>query len=442
MSGLEPSIPNTFPTTREAAWSRWREFLPGANRYGALRNQVVPGHPHVTRLSPALRARLVTTEALVGSLLETHRFDAIEKLVQELVWRDYWKGWLELRPGVWSAYRAEVERLRTEADPALLRRAEVVMAGHGGIAVLDGFTRELIETGYLHNHARMWWAGYWIHVERLPWALGADFFYRHLLDADPASNTLGWRWVAGLQTRGKAYLPRRSNLERFCAASLLVDLTGLERLDDSVVSPVPLPDEAPAQRVAWCPLPESPDLRGDLRAAADFDRWGVWVHGEDLSIEESPLGQLRPEVVLSVFDAQRVASLGMAPLRVAYLKTALADGLARAARHFGCATESCETGEGLAEALARVARERGLAGWVAMRPSVGPLADAIPAMEAALAREGRKVIWCRRRWDEHWWPQASAGFFGFWEKAQRRLANQAAASVKGQDPRQPELLFP
>ncbi|MFM7805683.1 MAG: DNA photolyase, partial [Verrucomicrobiota bacterium] len=102
MTGPEAILPNPFPPTREAALARWREFLPVARRYGALRNQVVPGHPHVTRLSPAVRARLVSTEELVGSLLETHRFDAVEKLVQELVWRDYWKGWLELRPGVWS----------------------------------------------------------------------------------------------------------------------------------------------------------------------------------------------------------------------------------------------------------------------------------------------------------------------------------------------------
>jgi deoxyribodipyrimidine photo-lyase len=429
----------TFPGTHTAALARWQAFLPQATRYAALRNQVVPGHPHVTRLSPALRARLVTTEELVGSLLETCRFAAAEKLVQELVWRDYWKGWLELRPSVWSDYRAEVDRLRRQADPALLRRAEAVMAGQGGIAVLDGFTRELIETGYLHNHARMWWAGYWIHVERLPWALGADFFYRHLLDADPASNTLGWRWVAGLQTRGKAYLPRRSNLEKYCAANLLADPTGLERIDDSVVAAVALPDERPAERVAWKPLPDGPSLSGG--SANPPGTWGLWVHGEDLSVERSGLACLCPAVALSVFDAQRVAALGMAPRRIAYLKTALADGLARAGHHFQCPTESCETGEGLAEALARVARERSLAGWVAMRPSVGPLADAIPAIEAALARDGRKVIWCRRRWDEHLWPQASAGFFGFWEKAQRRLATQATALAQSRELQQPELLF-
>ena len=81
--------------------------------------------------------------------------------------------------------------------------------GMGPVAVMNGFARELVETGYLHNHSRMWFAGYWVHVARLPWQLGAKFFQDHLLDFDPASNTLSWRWVAGLQTPGKTYLPRR-----------------------------------------------------------------------------------------------------------------------------------------------------------------------------------------------------------------------------------------
>ncbi|MFM7803911.1 MAG: hypothetical protein ACKPGK_05410, partial [Verrucomicrobiota bacterium] len=98
--------------------------------------------------------------------------------------------------------------------------------------------------------------------------------------------------------------------------------------------------------------------------------------------------------------------------------------------------------EGLAEALVRVARERGLAGWVALRPAVGPLGDAIPGIEAALARDGRKILWCRRSWDERLWPQASAGFFGFWEKARRRLEPRTERPDRDEDPRQPGLPFP
>ncbi len=49
----------------------------------------------------------------------------------------------------------------------------------------------------------------------LPWALGADFFMRNLLDGDPASNTLSWRWVAGLHTRGRAYAARTENIARY-----------------------------------------------------------------------------------------------------------------------------------------------------------------------------------------------------------------------------------
>ena len=82
---------------------------------------------------------------------------------------------------------------------------------------MRGYTslRELVDTGYLHNHTRMWFASIWIFTLGLPWQLGADFFYRHLLDGDAASNTLSWRWVAGLQTAGKTYLATASNISRY-----------------------------------------------------------------------------------------------------------------------------------------------------------------------------------------------------------------------------------
>ena len=87
--------------------------------------------------------------------------------------------------------------------------------GETGIECFDAWSAELCETGYLHNHARMWFASIWIFTLKLPWRLGADFFYRHLLDGDAASNTLSWRWVAGLHTRGKPYAARADNIATY-----------------------------------------------------------------------------------------------------------------------------------------------------------------------------------------------------------------------------------
>ena len=87
--------------------------------------------------------------------------------------------------------------------------------GATAIEPFNDWVRELKETGYLHNHARMWFASIWIHTLELPWYLGADFFLKHLLDGDEAVNTLSWRWVAGLHTKGKTYLARASNIEKY-----------------------------------------------------------------------------------------------------------------------------------------------------------------------------------------------------------------------------------
>ena len=189
-------------------------FLPRAGRdYAALRNVDLPGHPHVSGLSPWLRHRLVTEAEVIDATLRAHPHGA-DKFLAEVWWRTYWKGWLELRPAVWTSYRqglhAALNRLAVE--PGLAARAEAAMLGDTGIDGFDHWAQELVTTGYLHNHARMWFASIWIFTLRLPWELGADFFLRHLIDGDPASNTLSWRWVGGLHTPGKTYLATAANI--------------------------------------------------------------------------------------------------------------------------------------------------------------------------------------------------------------------------------------
>ena len=102
-----------------------------------------------------------------------------------------------------------------EKDKRLRAGYLAAIDGETGIECFDAWSAELRETGYLHNHARMWFASIWIFTLKLPWRLGADFFYRHLLDGDAASNTLSWRWVAGLHTRGKPYAARADNIATY-----------------------------------------------------------------------------------------------------------------------------------------------------------------------------------------------------------------------------------
>lgn len=79
---------------------------------------------------------------------------------------------------------------------------------------MDAFARELKETGYLHNHARMWLAAYVVHWRRVRWQAGARWFLSHLADGDAASNNLSWQWVASAFS-SKPYLFNRENLETY-----------------------------------------------------------------------------------------------------------------------------------------------------------------------------------------------------------------------------------
>ena len=205
-----------FDPSRAAGLRRVDQFVARAGQaYADGRNTDGgrDGPAAVSRLSPYLRYRVISEREIVASVLDRHSIASAEKFIQEVLWRTYWKGWLELRPSVWQRFVEERDQQRDSFPNAC-----AIVAAESGMTGIDGFddwARELVETGYLHNHARMWFASVWIFTLRLPWALGADFFLRHLLDADAASNTLSWRWVAGLQTIGKTYLATAENIARY-----------------------------------------------------------------------------------------------------------------------------------------------------------------------------------------------------------------------------------
>ena len=179
--------------------------------YTDLRNyDFGPNQPaKVSQLSPYISHRVLLEYDIVKEILAKHPLPKTEKYIQEVFWRIYWKGWLELRPNVWTDFVKEssVGNQNQAYLDAINARTD--------IDFFNAWVIELKEYNYLHNHARMWFASIWIFTLKLPWQLGASFFLKNLYDGDPASNTLSWRWVAGLQTKGKNYLATKSNIEKY-----------------------------------------------------------------------------------------------------------------------------------------------------------------------------------------------------------------------------------
>jgi deoxyribodipyrimidine photolyase-like uncharacterized protein len=165
-------------------------------------------------LSKYITHRIIDEEEVIKSANSKYPYIKIEKFIQEVFWRTYWKGWLELKPKVFQSYKSDLVKLNEQKQSKSYLDA---IDGKTEIECFNDWVNELKQRGYLHNHARMWFASIWIFTLKLPWQLGADFFLKHLLDGDVASNTLSWRWVAGLHTKGKHYVAASWNINKFSA---------------------------------------------------------------------------------------------------------------------------------------------------------------------------------------------------------------------------------
>ena len=164
---------------------------------------------NVSCLSPYISHRLITEYEVAKIVLAKFPYQKVEKYIQEIFWRVYWKGWLELRPQVWSDFTEDLKALKEDDN------YKKAINGETQIKCFNDWVIELKENNYLHNHTRMWFASIWIFTLNLPWQKGAEFFLKHLFDGDAASNTLSWRWVAGLQTKGKHYVAQAWNISKF-----------------------------------------------------------------------------------------------------------------------------------------------------------------------------------------------------------------------------------
>ncbi|MEM7489787.1 MAG: FAD-binding domain-containing protein [Pseudomonadota bacterium] len=374
----------TFPPTRAAALDRLADFVPRAGRdYAANRNHDLPGHPHVSSLSPYLRHRAVTEAEVARAVTERFAPSTAQKFLQEVLWRTYFKGWLERRPGIWTVYQHDLARARDRlaTESGLRAQWEAACEGRTGIAPFDHWAAEIVRTGYLHNHARMWFASVWMHTLRLPWELGADFFLRHLLDGDPASNTLSWRWVGGLHTKGKTYAARASNIGKYTGGRFDSWTLSHNLAKPAEIAPLdgpPHPDPGP--------VPEDVDLPSG--------RIGLLLHEDDLH-PDYLLGRGLEAADVAVL----IAPSGRSPLTVSEKVRRFTHALAEDAltRWAGSGPVTEDTGE-----VARWAE--GFDHVVTPYAPIGPLRQALDGSGIATIRP-------LRAWDAAAWPHATAGFF-------------------------------
>lgn len=384
-----------YAADRATALAALEDFLPRVPSYATERSYVRDDYREVSRLSAHIRRRVITEEEVARAVLTRHPFATAQKFVQEVVWRTYWKGWLERRPGVWTAC---VERATHSARAAraapwgeLYQRA---CRGETELSYFNEWIHELTTTGYLHNHVRMWFASIWIFTFRIPWELGAMFMYRHLLDGDPASNTLSWRWVAGLQTKGKHYLATPDNIATFsggrwrpAASDLVVSSVPVEELP----SPTELTNEWRPE-----PLPNTP--------------YGVLTTSEDLSIECD--AALSPRAG-AIFLLENSTVGGESPRLDSFVEAAHVDALTRLG----------DRGHrvGGAQPIIETMRLLGLTHLVVVTPCVGPNLTEVVRLSPALEATGVRLTRYRRSWDVALHHLADKGFFPFWERVKKLI---------------------
>lgn len=368
------------------------EFLnDGLTAYAKTRNFVHPRgkHSNISRLSPYLRHRLVTEQELVRAVVEILGEIKSRAFIDEVFWRCYWKAYLQQRPSLIRGYERDLERLNANPEAGY----HDAISGRAQIACFDDWTHELLDTGYLHNHARMWWASMWCFTLNLPWQLGADFFMQHLIDADPASNTLSWRWVAGLHSPGKIYRASAQNITTF-TQERYVAVQGLAQ--DPVVPEHAHPEQEQDPLAPWIVAePESLDSCSDPT--------GLLVLGHDLHPEsqwQEPIGPI------AIWSPQESSDHPAARFR----RGAWTDAAQRLESWSQASVSFVPT----LGALARWAQNHQLARVVMSTPPLAQGLHLVPAISKTLAPIELQLH--TRPWDRVAWRHAERGYFRFRKK--------------------------
>jgi len=391
--------------SREEALVLLAAFLPKAGTsYTRNRNFDLGAgqHKHVSQLSAYIKRRIITEEDVLKKVLSAHSLNEAGKFIDEIFWRTYFKGWLESRPHIWMQYCADVHHLTHElqTQSGLRDRWAAACLGETGIDCFDAWAKELAETGYLHNHARMWFASIWVYTLQLPWQLGADFFLRHLLDGDAASNTLSWRWVVGLHSVGKTYLARAENIQRFTNGRFAPK--GLAQ-----VAP-PLNDTASTM---------APKIIGPPNRYLEGRKTGLLLHSDDLNIAH--LTQYSDCIASATYRPVDAGTMLVSSPKLHEFNNAALDAATK--RWKPNLLNCCDVTT--PEGILSWALENKLEQIVTPYAAVGNTSQMLEKCKHLLSNHGVQLTQVMREYDIISWPYATKGFFKFREKIPKILTS-------------------
>lgn len=402
-------VESTLPVAplRQSGLQLLAQFVPRAGEeYAQLRNFDLGPDSVASRISPFMRHRMVTESEVISAACKAHGTQARD-FVSRVILRTYWKGWLEMRPAIWRDYRNGVlggRKLLTH-EFGLERTYMMACAGETGIDGFDAWARQLVATGHLHHHARLWFASIWIFTLRLPWELGADFFLRHLLDGDPASNTLSWRWVAGLQETGEIYLASSSTIARFTEGQFRPDsLATVSRQVNGI----------PASEAGPCP--QGGTWNRKLPTA-------LLLHEDDLSPEWLLDAGLRPVSTAFLMTPETRSPFEVSPRIGAFLNSAMRDCAARLSGRLG-SIHGPVNGQRAQNALVAWARQSEARQIVTPFAPIGPMSEQLDMLSQRLASENITLVRAMRSYDADLWPHATHGFQPFRDALMERLLTQ------------------
>ena len=354
-------------------------------------------HENVSLLSPYIRHRIITEEEVIAKAMNKFPLPKIEKYIQEVFWRTYWKGWLELRPKVWTDYQELVEKYDINQE------YERIISLNTGIDCFDSWTQELLETNYLHNHARMWYASIWIHTLKLPWSLGADLFLNNLLDGDPASNTLSWRWVAGIQTRGKSYLAKDWNIQKFTKNRFEPKETDF--------SAIPAEIDYIDYKMNSIKFHEANEF--------DWGQSGLLVTSEDMHVLSSNRIDfpLQNAYILALTDTEKANY----SKNVSNFKQAISLSTKEllSAHIQDIEIQSMDLDQ--IEQITLWAQQKNIKNIITLACPCGHVRDFINILKNELKKESINIIKIYRDYDMKYWNLASGSFFNFFKKAIKKI---------------------